>query len=221
MWDLQWSAAVGCAELFVIQTSRIFCTRAPGSCLTGSFDQTYPPGRRITEETFLCEDRLADSTTSACRWQQSMWLRAVPGCMSPRTVRRSQEVGEGVGGAVRAAAGGLCELSVWLLIIQNGCKVETVLSLCGLYHSPRQRIWPDSVPTQRGCKRACALTHVAVGKMWTWTLLTQWCTARYGSLEPEPSAQEQKKSHLFSLRNCPNKFSCDRNVISHPDVSAL
>lgn len=83
----------------------------------------------------------------------------------PRAVGRSpEEWGEGRSACVRAAAGGLCELSVWLLIIQNGCKVETVLSLCGPYHSPRRRIWPDSVPTQRGRRRARASTHVAVGK---------------------------------------------------------
>lgn len=68
----------------------------------------------------------------------------------------------GVGAeCVRAAAGGLCELSVWLLIIQNGCKVETVLFLCGPYHSPWRRIWPDSVPTQRGRRRARALQRIA------------------------------------------------------------
>lgn len=121
----------------------------------------------------------------------------------PRTAHCSEESGEGWGVAgerVRAAAGGLCELSVWLLIIQNGCKVETVLFLCGPYHSPRQRIWPDSVPTQRGRRRARALPRIAVhalGKTWTWPLRAQWCTAPCGSLEPEPSAQEQKKKLIF------------------------
>lgn len=192
-----------CWALCYPNEDKDFCTRAPGSCLTVSFDQTHPPGRRITEETFLCEDRPAESTTSARGRQQSAWLSvAVPGCMSP--ARSEEESGGGGrrGERVRAAAGGLCELSVWLLIIQNGCKVETVLSLCGPYHSPRRRIWPDSVPTQRGRRRARTSTHVAVGKNvnlasahsvmycalwkpWTWALGTG-TKEKKSSLPPHP-----------------------------------
>lgn len=79
-----------------------FCVRAPGSCLAVSSDQTHPPGRRITQETFPCEDGAAEGRTSA---------RGQRRCSGGR----GEEGREGGGeewGVVRAAAGGLCELLV-------------------------------------------------------------------------------------------------------------
>lgn len=93
--------------------TRHFCTCAPGSCLTVSFDQTHPPGPRITEETLLREDRPAESATSARGWQQSVWPRGRSAwTQEPRTARKTEEGGVGFGVGVE---GGVVCGSRWFV----------------------------------------------------------------------------------------------------------
>lgn len=180
------------AELFVIQTSSIFARvhldLVSLWALTRLTHQVAASQRKHccvkTDRRKARRQRVGGSR--ACGWAPC--LDAWAAHSAQRTAHCSEERGWVGGERVRAAAGGLCELSVWLLIIQNGCKVETVLFLCGPYHSPRRRIWPDSVPTQRGRRRARALPRIAVHvnlasarsvmyctlwKPWTWALGTR------------------------------------------------
>lgn len=64
-------------------------------------------------------------------------------------------------------------------------------------------MWSVSLTTAKNLTRLCAhtestCTRIAAGKTWTWPLLTQWCSAHHGSLQPE-SAQEQKNKKFSSF----------------------
>lgn len=117
-------------------------------------------------------------------------------------------------------AGGLCELSVWLLITQNGCKIETfssyvvcITQLTGesdtqLHANTKSTLAHDNV-----CVHVCAGQNVSESLLFFTLGDIQQAEKNF---ETDPNQMEKVENCCFLL----NKFSYDGKHISQPAIKA-